>query len=187
MIRWAPEKKDTVRALADEILHNYGRGRTFIAVDGPDAAAAAAFADDLVAAVAEAGHAAFRASVSDFLLPRAEREQQQDDRAVDVSALRRMLIEPFRLGGSAAWVPAAFDAAADREVEPTWITGPSDAVLVVDDALRGRDELSVLWNYSVWVEGGETADRSPAGRRRAQAVIDNTDPEHPRRLFDDAC
>lgn len=187
MMRWAPEKKDTVRALADEILHNYGRGRVFVAVDGDDPVAAATFSDDLVAALGEAGHAGFRASVGDFLLPREERAHRRDDRAVDESKLRRMLIEPFRLGGSTAWVPAAFDAAADREVESTWITGPDDAILVVDDALDGRDTLSVLWNYSIWVASGEAGDRTPTGRQRAQAVIDNTDPAHPRRLFDDAC
>ncbi|ROQ41253.1 uridine kinase [Frondihabitans sp. PhB188] len=187
MMRWAPEKKDTVRALADEILHNYGRGRVLVAVDGPDRAAAAVFGDDLVESLHEADHGAFRASVDDFLLPRAERERRGDDSAVDESALRRMLIEPFRLGGSAAWVPAAFDAVADRQVEADWVTGPADAVLVVDGALEGRSALGTLWHYAVWVEGSDAGDRSPDGRRRAQAIIDNTDPEHPRRLFDDAC
>jgi uridine kinase len=186
MTRWAPEKSDTVRALATEILHNYGRGRAFVAVDGLEGSGARAFADDLAALVKEDGHAAFRASLSDFLLPRAERAVRGDD-AVDESKLRRMLVEPFRLGGSAAWVPRAFDAAADRDVQATWVTGPKDALLIVDGALSGRESLAGLWNFSVWVEGGEAAGRGTEARARSLAVIDNADPEHPRRLFDDAC
>ncbi|BDZ50995.1 hypothetical protein GCM10025867_32360 [Frondihabitans sucicola] len=186
MTRWAPEKKDTVRALAVEILHNYGHGRAFIAVDGPDARADAVFADDLVVALKEQGHAAFRASVGDFLLPRAQRAIAGEN-AIDELTFRRVLIEPFRMGGSTGWVPAAFDARADRPFESTWVTGPADALLIVDGALIGRAELAGLWNYAIWVEGGDTADRSPEARGRSAAVIDNTDPDHPRRLFDDAC
>ena len=31
--RWAPEKRDVLRELATELLHNYGRGRALVAVD----------------------------------------------------------------------------------------------------------------------------------------------------------
>jgi hypothetical protein len=186
MTSWAPEKRDTVRSLATEILHNYGRGRAFVAVDGADRARSRAFADDLVASMHEAGHAAFRASLGDFLLPRGERDLPGDN-AIDETTLRRVLIEPFRLGGSAAWVPRAFDAGADRAFEAEWVTGPADAILVVDGALAGRERLAGLWNYAVWIVGSDSADRSSESRTRATAIIDNTDPEHPRRLFDDAC
>ncbi|MCU1529661.1 MAG: uridine kinase [Frondihabitans sp.] len=189
MTRWAPEKRDTVGSLATEILHNYGRGRAFVAVDGLDQQGSRAFADDLVASIHEAGHAAFRASLSDFGFARAERAKRAGlgDDAVDESTLRRVLIEPFRLGGSAAWVPRAFDAGADRAFELEWVTGPADALLVVDGALAGRERLAGLWNYAIWVVGGDVADRSHESRGRATAIVDNSDPLHPRRLFDDAC
>jgi uridine kinase len=184
--RWAPAKKDTLRALATEILHNYSRGRAFVAVDGPAGAGQAAFADDLVAALREAGHAAFRAGVGDFLLPRGEAGSAVADgpAPVDGALLRRVLVEPFRLGGSTAWVPAAFDSAAQREVEPRWTTGPDDALLVVDGEALGRPELSGLWNYTVWVTPGGARGGL---RAVATAVVDVSDPEHPRRVFDDAC
>ncbi len=184
--RWAPAKKDTLRALATEILHNYSRGRAFVAVDGPAGAGQSAFADDLAAALVEAGHAAFRASVADFGRPRGEGGAVADGEPapVDGAILRRVLVEPFRLGGSTAWVPAAFDSASQREVEPRWVTGPDDALLVVDGEALGRPELAGLWNYTVWVTpgGGRGGLRAVA-----TAVVDVADPEHPRRVFDDAC
>ncbi|GAA4265021.1 hypothetical protein [Frondihabitans peucedani] len=168
MSTWAPEKNDTVRALATEILHNYSRGRAFVAVDGRDAAAAARFADDLAESLRQEGHAAFRASLGGF----------------DESAFRRELVEPFRGGGDATWLPAAPREHGD---ETARVAGPADAILLVDRSLVGRRGLAGLWNYAVWVESGDAADRSPEERGRSTAVIDNSDPEHPRRLFDDAC
>ena len=36
MTRWTPQKKDVLEALAADILHNYGRGRVIVAIDGVD-------------------------------------------------------------------------------------------------------------------------------------------------------
>lgn len=152
MTTWAPQKSDTLQALATEILHNYARGRVLVALDGPDRAGTAAFADDLAAAVVAAGHAAERASV-----PAA-------GDGYDEASFRAEVVDPLREPGD-----------------------PADVLLLVDGALTDHPELSGLWNYALWVVGESVADRSPAGRVRANAVIDNSDPEHPRRLFDDAC
>ena len=188
MTQWAPEKKDTLRAVASEILHNYARGRVFVAVDGLDGSGTDGFADDLAAAFIEQGHAAFRASLGDFSKPRAQRDSSKGvSGVVDESKLRRMLVEPFRLGGSTGWSPKAFDAVADREVETSWVTGPADAVLVVDGAQLNSPELATLWNYSIYVEGASPVGKGDDERFRSTAVIDNRDPAHPRRLFDDAC
>lgn len=187
MSTWAPEKNDTVRALATEILHNYARGRAFVAVDGRDGAAAERFADDLAESLREEGHAAFRASLGAFLLPSSPGGAAADggpEGVFDESAFRRELVEPFRLGGDAGWLSGA--AGGDHRDDDR-VTGPADALLLVDRALVGRAELAGLWNYSVWVESSDAGDRSPEERGRSTAVIDNSDPEHPRRLFDDAC
>jgi len=215
MTKWAPERKDTIAALADEILHNYGRGRVVVAIDGPDGASTGDFADDVATALRSAGHSAFRASITDFQRPRAERETRGADSAegyyrdsFDYSVLRRVLIEPFRLGGSTAFVTAAFDASRDAQIEPKWLTAPDDSILIVDGVFLNRPEIAGLWNYSVWVDvtrentaGADTteaeADRQNAAqalyrkevgpRTRATAIIDNTDNLHPRRSFADSC
>ncbi|AMM21123.1 hypothetical protein AX769_14475 [Frondihabitans sp. PAMC 28766] len=141
MTTWAPEKGDTLQALGTEILHNYSVGRAPVALDGPDRAAVAAFADDLGASIVALGHAAARAS-----LPAAAEPY-------DEKSFRAEVIDPLREPGEVG-----------------------DVLLLVDGALTDHPELAGLWNYSIWVTGSDAADRSLAGRARATAVIDNTDP-----------
>jgi uridine kinase len=81
MARWAPERRDTIHALADEVRQNYSHGRVVVAVDGADAAITARFADDLAADLSGQGHAAERASVSSD---------------ADVDAVRSGIVAPFR-------------------------------------------------------------------------------------------
>jgi uridine kinase len=201
--RWAPQKKDVLAALADEILHNYGRGRTVVAVDGVEPADTSLFADDLAGAIRLTGHTAFRASIDGFQRPRAQRQARGADSAegdyrdvYDYPTFQRVLVEPFRMGGSAGFVPAAFDVQRDAQVEPQWLTGPADALLVVDGRFLNRPELRGLWNYSLWLEAPRPASRTGAGalywseaapRTTATAIIDVADPDHPRRVFADSC
>ena len=219
MATWAPQRKDTIDALADEILHNYGRGRVVVAIDGLEAAGTAAFGDDLGNALREKGHTAFRASLNAFQNPRAQRLARGADSAegvyhdtYDYSLFRGVLVEPFRLGGSTGFVTAAFDVDRDTPVQPRWITGPADALLVVDGLFLNRPELAGLWNFSVWLDvpaeqseqrvAESTGDAVTAAlhaqaqalyraavspRRHATAIVDNTDTEHPRRQFADSC
>ena len=210
---------DFLRELASEILGVYGLGSTVVAVDGTDAAERAAFADDLAAVFDEREHPVFRASLRDFRHSRAEQERsgpESPERLLrhlyDFSLLRRVLLDPFRLGGSTGFVTRAFDADRDTWVEPTWLTGPPDATLIVDGEYLNRKELRDLWSYSVLVEteadavrfgpGGDDNDSDPVNehvvadrlyrgqvrpRSRATAVVDLSNPDDPRRLFLDSC
>jgi uridine kinase len=216
-------RSEVVTGIADEFLHNYGRGRTILAVDGPDGAGKSRFADELAATMRKRGITVFRASLDSFLRPRSERhargrtgETYYRD-AFDYSTFRRVLVEPFRMGGSTGFVLEAFDAQRDAPVEPKWVTASGDAVLVVDGVFLNRPELSGIWNYSVWLEVPEEvafarvaerdgADADPAAesnrryadaqglyrsvvepRTKASAIIQNIDLEHPRRVFADSC
>src|SRR3954466_2967783 len=96
-----------LRDLAGEILHNYGRGRTIVAIDGPVRSGKTEFGDDLAAVFTERGHPVFRASLEQFHRSRAEQDAfgpDPPDRyygyGFDYSLLRRVLIEPFRMAGS---------------------------------------------------------------------------------------
>lgn len=208
-------------SIVDEILGNYRRGRIAIGVDGRTASGTTTFADDLAREFERRGLATARASLDDFLNPAEHRHRRgrhspegfyRDAYAYDV--FRRVLIEPFRMGGSAAFVTAAYDRVREVPLEPKWRTGPDDMFLIVDGGFLDRPELRGVWNYSIWLDaadevraerlrargiepGSELAaryagadelyERDAKPRETAIAIVDNTDPEHPRRVFADAC
>lgn len=222
MARWAPLRRDVIAATVDEILGNYRRGRIAIGVDGRTASGKSTFADDLAREFERRGFATARASLDDFLKPAEERYARgryspegyyRDAYAYDV--FRRVLIEPFRLGGSAAFVTAAYDRVRDAPIEPKWRTGPDDIFLIVDGGFLDRQDLRGVWNYAIWLDADaevraerlrerdgiepdselaaryegahDLYERDAHPREAAIALIDNTDPEHPRRIFADAC
>jgi len=182
-----------LRGVADAVLVRYGRGRMIVAVTGPAGAGDAALADDLQAVLAERDHAVFRAHVADFHRSRAAQAAYGPDtperylrHGIDEAALMRSLVDPFRLGGSAAFVTRVLDPARDAWVEPRWITGPEDAILIIDGRFLLRDRLARRWDYRVAVAADPVdpadvlayAERDP--REVADLVIDLTDPALPR-------
>jgi uridine kinase len=220
----APARRQLLEALVAEYAHNYGKGRTTLAVDGPDGAGKTRFADELATAFARAGFAFFRASVDDFHQPREHRyragrfssEGYYRD-AFDYSLVRRVLLEPFRLGGSTGFQLRGFDLLRDAPVESEWVTGPADAILIVDGVFLNRAELRGAWNYSIWLDADskvrlarmverDGADPSPKAESNtryseaqrlyvrdahpnttASAIVDNTDPDAPVRNYADYC
>ena len=174
-------------ALAGEIVHNYGKGRVVVGVDG--VSGTAPFADELAVALRESGHTVFRASLDDFRTPRAVRTQHGADDAAayyrdgfDYSAFQRVLVQPFRLGGSAGFSTTYFDAARDVPRETRWVTGPQDAILLVDGPFLQRPEIKGTANFIAFLEtpasgldaqvaGGGEALRRPrrAGLARSPA------------------
>ena len=66
----------------------------------------------------------------------------------------------------------------------------TDLLLVAGERLQ-VPELAGKWRYAILVEGDDTGDseyvREVKPRAKANAIIDNRDPEHPRRRFADSC
>ena len=207
-----------------EFAQHYGLGRTSLAVDGPDGAGKTRFADDLATAFRREGFEVFRASIDDFHQPRELRyrhgrysaEGYYRD-AFDYSLFRRVLAEPFRMGGSTGFQLRGFDLDRDVPFESDWATGPADAILIVDGVFLNRLELRGLWNFSIWLDADpgvrlarmverDDADPDPdaeSNRRysdaqrlyvrdahpntRASAIVDNTDADAPVRRYADYC
>ena len=159
MASWTPQKTDVLVALAADILHNYGKGRAIIAVDGLDGAGKTRFADALAEELGRGSRAVFRASMDDFHRPRTERYARGRDSAegfyrdsYNYTTFRRVLVEPFRLGSIGSFVLAAFDVARDAQIQPKWTTAPDDALLIIDGIFLNRPELRGIWNYSIWLD-----------------------------------
>src|ERR1700709_1714544 len=101
-------KSEVLAGLADEILHNYGKGRAIVAVDGLDGAGKTRFADALAAQLGVGNRAVFRASIDDFHWPRARRYAKGRDSAegfyrdaFDYETFKRGPIDPFPTARSA--------------------------------------------------------------------------------------
>jgi uridine kinase len=152
-------RSEVIAALSDEILHNYGKGRAIVAVDGLDGAGKTVFADALAAQLGIGHRAVFRASIDDFHWPRARRYARGRDSAegfyldsYDYETFKRVLVGPFRTGWIGSFVLRAFDLGRDVPFEPVWSSGPKDAILVVDGIFLNRPELRGLWNFSIWLD-----------------------------------
>ncbi len=62
------------------------------------------------------------------------------------------------------------------------------ALVVADGDFLARADLAGRWHFLVWVdEPGTTSPSRTASRTTADALIGNEDPDHPNRLFLDAC
>jgi uridine kinase len=218
MAQWKPEKTDVLDALAAEILHNYGRGRVIVAVDGVDGAGKSTFAGFLIEAFHRAGHTALVASVDDFHRPRDQRYARGKDSpegfyldSYDYPAFRELLVQPFKRGATEI-VAGTFDHVGDVPTRIVETVEFPDAILVIEGIFLQRPELAPLWNYAVWLDvpravrdarlierdgptsvgprysGGQDLYLSDANpRAAANAIIDNSDADHPRRVFADSC
>jgi uridine kinase len=191
-------------AQAAEIAQNYGRGRPIVGIDG--FADTAGFSAGLAAAFERRGQAVFQAQLADFQRPRAVGQQPEsvlDERfslsRYDAVTLRRVLVEPFRLGGSAGFVLAAFDAASNTSFESRWITAAPDAILLLAGPPLAVPELTGLFNYLIFLEapiGDQPAEVDAAWDRylltceprfAATAIVDTSGADAPRRVLADFC
>jgi uridine kinase len=163
MAQWAPQRTDTMAALAAEILHNYGRGRVVVAVDGVDDAGLASFADRLSEAVTASGHSSARVS--------------RGSGADSIAALTDAV--------------AAFRASTGDAGESVDAILVVDGPRINEPALAGLWNFSVWLDGGSSAAAAETEQeryiREVSPRRIATAIVDNTDEDHPRRRFADSC
>ncbi|MFC4225090.1 uridine kinase [Lysinibacter cavernae] len=173
MFGWSSEKTAVLTEIADGFLAVYPRGRTILAVDGPHDVARKAFADDLATVFEQRGVTVFRASLDGFCAPSSTRyllgrynPEGYLAYAYDEALLRRTLIDPFKLGGSTGFELESFDKRRDQPVEPKWITGPPDAVLIIDGPFLHRSTLRGVWNQSLWLFSDSVAEGEAAQSSR---------------------
>ncbi len=109
----------------------------------------------------------------------------------------RIAVDGDALSGADAFADDL--AAVLRERGSTVSRGGPDDAFDTDLGIVSGEFLQVpglagRWRFSVWVEGaGEDSSaaadylREVGPRAKATAIIDNRDPEHPRRRFADSC
>jgi uridine kinase len=148
---------------------------TRVAVDGTPAAGKTTLADELAVVLREQGRAVIRATIDDFLVPRARRYRRGEYSAEgcyfdahDHDALNRVLLDPLGPGGDRRFRTAAYDHTTDAALSPPVTTAPADAVLLFDGVFLLRPELFDRWDVSIFVSTAleQTVDRAVVRERR---------------------
>ncbi|WP_328652607.1 AAA family ATPase [Micromonospora sp. NBC_00330] len=154
---------------------------TRVAVDGPPAAGKTTLADELAAVLREQGRHVIRATIDDFLFPRARRYPRGEYSAEgcyhdthDKEALNRVLLDPLGPGGDRRFQPAVYDRDADAVLSPPVTAAPADAVLVFDGVFLLRPELIDRWDLRIFVSAAleKTVGRAVIRERRVSTRVD---------------
>lgn len=151
---------------------------TRVAVDGPPAAGKTTLADELAVVLRTQGRDVIRATIDDFLFPRAQRYPRGEYSAEgcyfdthDNAALNRVLLDPLGPGGDRRFQHAVYDHTTDTVVSPPVTTAPAGAVLVFDGVFLMRPELMDRWDLRIFVSIAleKTVDRAVVRERRASS------------------
>jgi uridine kinase len=138
-----------------------------VAVDGAPAAGKTTLADELAVVLRARGRAVIRATIDDFLVPRAQRYRRGEFSAEgcyfdahDWDALKRVLLDPLGPGGD-----RRFRCAVDDRSPVA--TAAADAVLVFDGVFLLRPEVIDRWDLRVFVSTAleRTVDRAVVRER----------------------
>ncbi|MGW3347379.1 cytidylate kinase family protein [Nonomuraea rubra] len=129
-----------------------------VAIDGPPAAGKTTLADELAVVLRAQGRDVIRATIDDFLVPRAQRYRRGRYSAEgcyfdahDHAALCRVLLDPLGPGGDRSFRHTAYDRATDTPSCPPPTTAPADAVLLFDGVFLLRPELVDRWDLRIFV------------------------------------
>ena len=104
------------------------------------------------------GRDVIRATIDDFLFPRAQRYPRGVYSAEscyfdthDQDALKSVLLDPLGPGGDRRFQYAVYGHTADTAMSPPVTTAPADYVLVFDGVFLMRPELIDRWDLRIFV------------------------------------
>ncbi|MFI7129315.1 cytidylate kinase family protein [Nonomuraea sp. NPDC050153] len=151
-----------------------------VAIDGPPAAGKTTLADELAVVLRAQDREVIRATIDDFLFPRAHRYRRGQYSAEgcyfdahDHAALCRVLLDPLGPGGDRRFQQAFYDRETDTPSSPPATTASADAVLLFDGVFLLRPELIDRWDLRIFVSVPfeQTVDRA---RDRGAALAGST-------------
>jgi uridine kinase len=152
-----PERERCLETLAG-LIQPHECGTTLVAIDGSDAAGKTTLADELARLLERRHVHVVRASIDGFHRPRAERLARGPESpegyyrdSFDYPALRAVLLDPLRPGGSLKFRRRVFDYRTDSPVSAPLETAAPDAILLFDGVFLLRPELIDSWDFSIFV------------------------------------
>lgn len=184
---WTPQQRAVYTEIVERFLARFPRGRRMLAIDGRGGSGTSRLSHELRVAFARAETTSFAASVTDFKQVRSVRERQGADSVIgyyddtyNLSELKRNLLEPFMLGGSASFVLRSYDAETESFVEPDWESTGRDAVLIVEGEFLARPALTSSWHWFLRVEAADDVRGARLQARDGSHPL-LTHPSHARR------
>jgi uridine kinase len=142
-------------------------------------------AAELVTVVSGAGRPVVSLAYDDFHHPSWRRHRQGRtsaagylDDSFDPAALRRLVLDPLAAGAPSV-VPAAYDLAADRPLDPEPVPVPADGIVLVEGSFLLVPELADRWDLAIMV----VADPARVLERGLVRDADLGTPEQVRELY----
>lgn len=154
---------------------------TRVGIDGPPASGKTTLADELAVVLRAQGRDVIRATVDDFLFPKAQRYRRGEYSAEgcyfdthDIESLRRVLLDPLGPSGDRRYQRTVYDHASDTVLSPLVTTAHADAVLLFDGVFLLRPELIDRWDLRTLVSAAteNTIDRALFRERSVSSAIE---------------
>jgi uridine kinase len=174
-------RDDVLASLAEAVGSLTTAHPTRVAIDGPPAAGKTTLADELAVVLRTQGRDVIRATIDDFLFPRAQRYPRGEYSAEgcyfdthDYDALNRVLLDPLGPEGDRRFQHAVYDRTADTTLSAPVTIAPAHAVLVFDGVFLMRPELIDQWDLRIFVSTAleETVNRAVIRERRTASRAD---------------
>jgi uridine kinase len=169
-------RSELIRSLAEAIRSATTTHPLRVAIDGPPAAGKTTLADELAAVLRSQDRDVIRATIDDFLFPRARRYRRGQYSAEgcyfdahDRATLCRVLLDPLGPGGDRRFQTSVYDRDTDTPLSLPPAAAPTDAVLLFDGVFLLRPELIDWWDLRIFVSVPleQTIDRA---RNRGTAM-----------------
>jgi uridine kinase len=164
-------REDLLGRLAEEIASTTTTHPLRVAIDGPPAAGKTTLADELEVVIHAQGREVIRATIDDFLFPRAQRYRRGRYSAEacyfdahDRDAMCQVLLDPLGPDGDRRFRTAVYHRETDTTLSLPVATASADAVLLFDGVFLLRRELINRWDLSIFmsVTFDRTLDRAQA-------------------------
>jgi len=147
---------------------------TRVAIDGPPASGKTTLADELAVLLRKSGRVVVRATVDDFLFPKARRYRRGEYSAAgcyydahDTETLKRVLLDPLGPDGDRRFRSKVYDHSSDAALSSPVTTAAADAVLLFDGVFLMRPELVDRWELRILISSQiETAISRAVVRER---------------------
>lgn len=151
-------RDDLLRRLAAVVCSADVAHPVRVALDGPPGAGKTTLADELAVVLRAQGREVIRATIEDFLFPRAVRHRRGAYSAEgcyfdthDYDSLIRVLLEPLGPQGDRQFRRAVYDRTTDASLSLPATRASADAVLLFDGVFLLRPELTGCWESTIFV------------------------------------